>query len=258
MIPDKFHDLTGKNVTAKNKKKLQSVFTAKIIVPIISEAVGNKPGVSYQSLQEIIKPYALDKFITDNILQAAKELAKVELFGTDDDNVRYAKGVAAQLQELGHSVELLYSTQAKAKKKLLSLVVAEEVAKQKKNRVIMKQSQQSEYLEKWKSENAVYLAQTFGVEDGPPLSFLTGILFVTSCSKQMVPLLEDVVQADGAHTSYGKYTLFTAYGTSANGNMVLVAGAILFGNEDKVNWFKFWTFLKTHHPSLSCPKRRPY
>lgn len=51
----------------------------------------------------------------------------------------------------------------------------------------------------------------------------------------MVPLLEDVVQADGAHKSYGKYTLFTAYGTSANGNMVLVAGAILFGNEDKVN-----------------------
>jgi hypothetical protein len=95
----------------------------------------------------------------------------------------------------------------------------------------------------------------FGVDDGPPLSFLTGIRFVTSCSKQMVPLLEDVVQADGAHKSYGKYTLFTAYGTSANGNMVLVAGAILFGNEDKVNWFKFWTFLKTHHPSLSCPKK---
>jgi len=112
------------------------------------------------------------------------------------------------LQELGHSVELLYSTQAKAKKKLLS-VVAEEVAKQKKNRVIMTQSQQSEYLKKWKSENAVYLAKTFGVDDGPPLSFLQAFS-CTSCSKQMVPLLEDVVQADGAHTSYGKYTLFTA------------------------------------------------
>ena len=40
----------------------------------------------------------------------------------------------------------------------------------------------------------MYLAKTFGVDDGPPLSFLTGILFVTSCSKQMVALLEDVVQ----------------------------------------------------------------
>jgi hypothetical protein len=149
MIPDKFHDLTSKNVTAKNK--IQSAFSAKIIVSIISEAVGNKPGVSYQSLWEIIKPYAKDKNITDNILQAAKELAKIELFGTDDDNVRYAKGVAAQLQVLGHSVELLYSTQVEAKKKLLSLVVAEEVSKQKKNRVIMTKSQQSGYLKKWKS-----------------------------------------------------------------------------------------------------------
>ena len=71
---------------------------------MFSEAVGNKPGLSYQSLREIIKPYAKDKFITDNILQAAKELAKIELFGTDDDNVRYAKGVAAQLQELQQDV----------------------------------------------------------------------------------------------------------------------------------------------------------
>ena len=129
------------------------------------------------------------------------------------------------------------------------------MAKQLKNKVTMTKPDQSEYLKKWKVDNAVYLATTFGVKDGPPVSFLTGILFATSCSKHMVPLLEDVIQADGAHTSYGKYTLFTAYATSANGNMVLVAGAILFGNEDKANWFTFWTFLKKNHPSLSCRKK---
>jgi len=35
----------------------------------------------------------------------------------------------------------------------------------------------------------------------------------------MVPLLQDVIQADGAHTSFGKYTLLFAYGNMANGNM---------------------------------------
>jgi hypothetical protein len=42
----------------------------------------------------------------------------------------------------------------------------------------------------------------------------------------------------------GKYTLFSAYGTSANGNMSPVAFAILFGNEDTVNWTIFWEFVK--------------
>jgi len=78
-------------VMCDKNKKLRSPFSAKIVVPIISEAVGNKPGVSYQSLRDLIKPYAKDYAITDSILQAARDLAKIERFGTDDDNVRYAK-----------------------------------------------------------------------------------------------------------------------------------------------------------------------
>ena len=97
------------------------------------------------------------------------------------------------MQELGHIVELVYSTQANARKKLLSLVVAEEGAKQRKNKVTLTKSHQSEYLKKKKAENAVYLATTFGVDDGLLVSFVTGILFIaTSCSKHMVPFLEDV------------------------------------------------------------------
>jgi hypothetical protein len=50
-IPDKFHDLTAKNVTAKNvtdkkKKTLRSPFTAKIIVPIRSEE--HLKGIQYK------------------------------------------------------------------------------------------------------------------------------------------------------------------------------------------------------------------
>ena len=46
---------------------------------------------------------------------------------------------------------------------------------------------------------------------------------------------QEVVQADGAHTSFGKYTLFSAYTTMANGNMANIAFRILFGNEDTKN-----------------------
>ena len=72
----------------------------------------------------------------------------------------------------------------------------------------------------------------FGMEDGPQFEFLSGALFATESSRHIVPRLQHVVQADGAHTSFGKYTLFSAYASTANGNMSHLAFGILFGNED--------------------------
>jgi hypothetical protein len=51
--------------------------------------------------------------------------------------------------------------------------------------------------------------------------------------------------------SFGKYTLFTAYGTTANANMSPLAYGIFFGNEDKANWSRFWAFVKRAHPILN-------
>jgi transposase-like protein len=50
--------------------------------------------------------------------------------------------------------------------------------------------------------------------------------------------------------SFGKYTLYSCYGTTANCNTFPVALAILFGNEDKEGWVQFWNFAKSLHPSL--------
>jgi hypothetical protein len=49
------------------------------------------------------------------------------------------------------------------------------------------------------------------------------------------------------------YTLLSAYGTTANGNMAPVAFGIVFGNEDTSNWTKFWEFVKKIHPSVNAP-----
>jgi hypothetical protein len=61
--------------------------------------------------------------------------------------------------------------------------------------------------------------------------FLSGALFATESSRHIVPCLQHAVQADGAHTSFGKYMLFSAYATTANGNMSPLAFGLLFGNE---------------------------
>ena len=93
------------------------------------------------------------------------------------------------------------------------------------------------------------------MEDGPELNFLSGILIATSTSKKQLPFLEEVIQADGAHMSFGKYTLFSAYANTANGTMAPLGFAILFGNEDTTNWIKFWTFIKSVHPIVNQPTK---
>jgi hypothetical protein len=94
---------------------------------------------------------------------------------------------------------------------------------------------QLQYVNKWKAENERYLNTEFGFKDGPQFTFLTGVLFATSSSKHLVPLLQHAVQADGAQSSFGKYMLFSAYATTANGKMSPLAFGLLFGNEDTNN-----------------------
>ena len=85
--------------------------------------------------------------------------------------------------------------------------------------------------------------------------FLTGIFIATSSSKVQVTFLQDVIQADGAHMTFGKYTLFSAYGNTANGTMVPLGFAMLFGNEDTANWVRFWEFIKNVHSIVNQPTK---
>jgi hypothetical protein len=119
----------------------------------------------------------------------------------------------------------------------------------------MDKQQQLRYVKQWKKENEIFLNNVFRLVDFPQKSFHKGVLFALSSSKHLAPLLQDMIQADGAHSNFGKYTLFSAYGTNANGHMSPLTFGLLFGNEDKNNWSKFWSFVKTVHPSVdTVPK----
>ncbi len=49
------------------------------------------------------------ELITDNLLQEARDWAKLQLFGNADNNVQYWEAVKAAIIEMGHSYEFLYS-----------------------------------------------------------------------------------------------------------------------------------------------------
>jgi hypothetical protein len=107
------------------------------------------------------------------------------------------------------------------------------------------------FVNDWLLHHKVALTNALGMDDGPEIKFLTGILVAPSTSKVQAPFLQDVIQANAAHMSFGKYTLFSAYASTANMTMVALGFAILFGNKDKNNWTKFWKFIKNTHPIVN-------
>jgi hypothetical protein len=110
-----------------------------------------------------------------------------------------------------------------------------------------------EYVNNWKKDNDAFLCDAFGFEDGPQFKFLTGIFISPSTTKEQFPFLQEVLQADATPMSFGKYTLYSEYGTNANGTMSALGFALLFGNEDKQSWTQFWNFIKTH-PTINQSK----
>ena len=116
--------------------------------------------------------------------------------------------------------------------------------------------EQVKFVKEWRKENEYFLNTELGLSDSThQKTFLKGVLFATSSSSHTVPLLQDVIQADAAASQYGKYTLYSAYGTNANGHMSSVAFGLIFGNEDTANWSTFWNFVKEIHPSLDKPRK---
>jgi hypothetical protein len=97
----------------------------------------------------------------------------------------------------------------------------------------------------------VGLGNDCGADDTAAPTFLCGIFLSISGAKNTVPLPQTVYQADAAHMNFGKYTLYSCYGITANCNAFPVAIGIIFGNEDKDGWERFWKFTSTQHPCLN-------
>lgn len=235
-----------------DKVSARTPFRSKWFAPIIQGAVLENPGASYSVLKEMIRPYANDYAITDSLVQQSRDSVKVKLFGTPEVNVKHATGVATALRALGHFVELSFTTRRETLTKVSSIVLAEEMRRLKKLKQTMNSNERKRFLIGWKKKHLEFLHTNLGYADGPQFRFLDGILFAPSSAKVSFPHLQDIIQADGAHTSFGKYTLYSAYATTANGNMSPLGFGILFGNEDTDNWSKFWKFIKSIHPGVNA------
>ena len=236
---------------------VQTPLYYKWIIPIIEPTIQKKPGVDYEMMRTLLRPYAPDDAITNAVIQRARDAAKLKAFGTSSENVCYVKALIAELNRLGHHAEVTYSTRALTMATINTVVVNEENVKRKKDKkpLLDGLAERKAFWKEWKEIHSIFLSESLGIEGGPAESkFVTGILVAPNVSTSMFHHTQEVIQADAAHTSFGKYTLFSAYNTTANGNMSNVAFAILFGNEDTKNWTTFWTFVAKVHPTIDRPQ----
>ena len=112
-----------------------------------------------------------------------------------------------------------------------------------------------EYIKQWKHDNKVMLEESGLCHNSSETHrFVSGVFLSLQQARHTVPFLQSVFQADAAHMNFGKYTLYSCYGNTANGNTFPVAIAIIFGNEDKEGWTRFWKFVLRIHPTIQEPK----
>jgi len=101
----------------------------------------------------------------------------------------------------------------------------------------------------WKKKNKYLLESQLGSKRDD-LKFVHGVFFAPSFTTETVPLLQRLFMADACHLNFGKYTLFTCYGVTANASMSPVAFGTVFRNENGNSWGAFWEFVKKLHPTI--------
>jgi hypothetical protein len=204
-------------------------------------------------MKHVVMAYVKEMFITSSLLKNARTMARDEIFGDLATNVFFANGLVKRMKGCGIDVKVLMKDWKKVVRMLKCVVLSDLIHKNKVEGKLMTKAEEIEFVINQKLENKEVLEDE-GLREPElgdvPLKLISGILFSTSGARKAVPFLEQVFQADACHMSFGKYTLYSCYGTTANCNTYPVAFGILFGNEDKEGWIELWDFAKSIHPPI--------
>jgi hypothetical protein len=224
------------------------------LVPIIRPAIAEAPMTSNKNLKGLLKLYGNDYAFIKSMLQMARTLACISILRKGTHNAQYILALKEELELCSHFVQVLFINCTTALNRLLLVVMAEEIQRRKaagqRDHGLGVQCHAAFFLKAWKEENKEFIDEHLGLKE-KNLWFVDGILFAPSTSKRAVPNLQTLYQADAAHLNWGKYTLYSACGSTTQAQCSPLAFGIIFGNEDTELWKKFWSFTLLVHPWLN-------
>jgi hypothetical protein len=113
------------------QKGLQTPFKSKWVGHVLWNTIEDTPGLPYQTMREILRPYFNAYVLTNNVLQEACDTAKWDLFSNLDDNVQYVYAIAKAIQEMGHTINLIFTDHCKSMKTVNAIVLKEGMGRKK-------------------------------------------------------------------------------------------------------------------------------
>jgi hypothetical protein len=240
--------------TGRKQTRVKSPIKSKWLVPLVKVPIAEKPNISNKALMQLLSPYVVDKFLTNSLLNVTKKYLRNHLFGDPAQNVTYLPQLLLELEKAGHQYEVITESSASVRRKLEEMVLQQHIALEKASGVKLVKQDKIDFIAKWRKDNkAVLLKEGLLESQSDGNTFLDGIFVSLSTAVATVPLLQHVYQADAAHMNFGKYSLYSCYGVTSNGNTFPVCFGILFGNEDKEGWTRFWKFATKIHPCINRP-----
>jgi len=230
MEEDNADDLEDIDSVADTKKcRHKSPVKSRWLVPLVKFAIAEKPNISNKDkdMVSLLKPYVNDNFLTDSLFQMTRVSVREIVFGDPNENVQLLNEFYKSLESLGHGDEIITATQREVITKLEEIVLTERLQKAKRHGEKTKRDQKIQFVKDWQVKHHGMI-----VEGGLLLldglhKFVSGIFMCTSAVKQTTPLLQTVYQADAAHMNFGKSTLYSCYGITANCNAYPVAFGIV-------------------------------
>ncbi len=210
-------DADGKVIAICQRTPIKSRW----IVPLLLNEIAEKPNMSNAEMKHVVSTYVKENFITSSFLQNARAMARDEIFGDPATNVFFANGLAKKMKECSVDVKVLMKDWQQVLLMLNRVVISDHMCKNKAEGKLMTKAEKIEFVPAWKLKNKEVL------EDGGlgepklgavPLKFFSGILFSTSGVQRPYHFFQQVFQADACHMNFGKYTLYSCYGTTANCN----------------------------------------
>jgi hypothetical protein len=225
---------------SKNARKTRTPINACWIYPFIKCEIAQMPNMSNKEMKNLLAVYVKEKFMTSSLMQNAQSFARDEIFGDPLQNVMFSNALVDKIEEGGHNVVMALKDRLEVMTMLERVVLSDKMRKQKAQGKLMKKYEKIDYVTKWKKKNKKILDEGGLLEPKmgdfsltTPIKFMSGIFISISAAQLVVPHLQRVFQADACHMNFGKYTLYSCYGTTASCNTFPVALANLFGNEDK-------------------------
>ena len=157
-----------------SKKSLRCPFTGEWLGHLLRSPLETCPGMSYVHMRGLLANHVHTELITDNLLQEARDWAKLQLFGNANNNVQYCEAVKAVIIGMGHLCEFLYCDRCDVIRQLGTTVVREELKQRedKKEPALKWGAQTEEFIRNWLIKHDVPLTNQLGMYDGPPLKFL--------------------------------------------------------------------------------------